>query len=97
MSYYIEVAVALTVRLNPKTERALDALAKRRRLSRSDVVREAIEQYGAGDANDAGTRPYDAWLDVIGVIALGVRDTTRTTGEQFTDIVSGRARARRSR
>ena len=66
--------MSLTVRLSPKTERALNALAKRRRLSRSDVVREAIERYGAADDGGAGGRPYDAWLDVIGVIALGVRD-----------------------
>lgn len=89
--------MALTVRLSPKTERALNTLAKRRRLSRSDVVREAIEQYGAGDVDGAGGRPYDAWLDVIGAIALGVRDTSRTTGEQFTAIVTERTRARRSR
>lgn len=89
--------MALTVRLNPKTERALNALAKRRRLSRSDVVREAIEQYhAAGDASSVG-RPYDAWLDVIGVVALGVRDPARTTGQQFTAIVSERNRGRDSR
>lgn len=78
----------LTVRLSPKTERALNALAKRRRLSRSDVVREALARYEADDGRDnAGGRPYDAWLDVIGVVTLGVRDPARTTGEQFTDIV----------
>ena len=89
--------MALTVRLNPKTERALNALAKRRGLSRSDVVREAIEQYhAAGDANSAG-RPYDAWLDVIGGVALGARDPARTTGEQFTAIVSKKNRARHPR
>jgi hypothetical protein len=93
----MEDVVLLTVRLDPKTERALNALAKRRRVSRSDAVREAIEQYGANDVEGAGSRPYDAWLDVIGVVALGVRDTSRTTGEQFTAIVSERARARRSR
>ena len=90
--------MSLTVRLSPKTERALSALAKRRRLSRSDVVREAIEYYGAADA-DAGVagRPYDAWLDVLGTIALGVRDARRTTGEQFTEILAGQSRARRAR
>ena len=87
----------LTVRLTPKTERALNALAKRRRLSRSDVVREAIEQYHAADGGDAGGRPYDAWLDVIGVVALGARDVGRTTGEQFTAIVAGQKRARHTR
>ena len=80
--------MSLTVRLSPKTERALDALAKRRRLSHSDVVREAIERYGA-DADDGGSgRPYDAWLDVIGVISLGVRDVSRTTGELFTAVLA---------
>jgi Arc/MetJ-type ribon-helix-helix transcriptional regulator len=87
--------MSLTVRLSPKTERTLDTLARRRRLSRSDVVREAIEQYGASE--DGGGGPYDAWLDVIGVVALGVRDTSHTTGEQFTAIISEQARARRTR
>jgi hypothetical protein len=89
--------MALTVRLSPKTERALNALAKRRRLSRSDVVREAIEHYGIDDAGASSGRPYQAWLDVVGVIALGVREVGRTTGEQFTTIVAGRTRARRTR
>ena len=40
---------------------------------------------------------YDAWLDVIGSIALGVRDPSRTTGEQFSAILAGRTRARRAR
>jgi hypothetical protein len=36
-------------------------------------------------------------MDVIGVIALGVRDTSRTTGERFTAIVAGKHRGRRAR
>jgi Arc/MetJ-type ribon-helix-helix transcriptional regulator len=88
----------LTVRLSPKTERALNALAKRRRLSRSDVVREAIARFEASDGGgEPVTRPYDAWLDVIGIIRLGVRDPARTTGEQFTAIVRQRTRGRRTR
>lgn len=90
--------MALTVRLSPQTERALNALAKRRRLSRSDVVREALTRYAAEeDSGKAIGRPHDAWLDVIGVVSLGVRDPARTTGEQFTAIVRQRARARRAR
>jgi hypothetical protein len=90
--------MALTVRLSPKTERALRALAKRRRLSRSDVVREALERYDASESGTATRRgPYDAWFDVLGVVALGVRDPARTTGEQMAAIVLERARARRAR
>jgi len=90
--------VPLTVRLSPRIERALNALAKRRRLSRSEVVREALERYGASDDGSAlNGGPYDAWLDVIGVVRLGVRDPDRTTGEQLTAIVQERVRARRAR
>ena len=90
--------MALTVRLNPRAERALNALAKRRGLSRSDVVREAIERYDAQerDVKDS-RRPYNAWVDVIGTVTLGVRDPARTTGAQFTAIVRRRAGARRAR
>lgn len=87
--------MALTVRLNPKTERALNALSKRHRLSRSDVVREAIAQYGSPDQGNAGSRPYDGWVDVIGIVDLGARDEHRSTGEQFAAIVSRQARKRR--
>ena len=87
--------MALNVRLHPQTERALNALAKRHRLSRSEVVREAIAHYAAAQpGEDAG--PYQAWIDVIGAVDVGARDPRRTTGEQFADIV-GRKRARRSR
>jgi Arc/MetJ-type ribon-helix-helix transcriptional regulator len=90
--------MALTVRLNPKAERALNALAKRRRLSRSEVVREAIARYDASEqgADDSG-RPYDAWLDVLGIVNLGARDPGRTTGDQFATIVKKQVRARRAR
>ena len=90
--------MSLTVRLSPKTERALNALAKRRRLSRSDVVREALARYEAAEGSgESGGRPYDAWLDVIGIVSLGVRDPARTTGEQFSAIVRQQVRTRRAR
>ena len=88
----------LTVRLNSKTERALNALAKRRQMSRSDVVREAIARYSASESDDRAERfPYADWIDVIGVVKLGARASERTTGEQFTEIVRQRARTRRAR
>jgi len=88
----------LTVRLNARTERAVNALARRRRQTRSDVVRDALEHYTTTNGGDAGRgRPYDAWVDVIGVISSGVRDRRQTTGEQFTAIVRAKAHARRAR
>ena len=88
----------MTVRLSAKTERAVNALARRRRQTRSDVVRDALEHYTTTNGGDASRgRPYDAWLDVIGVIGTGARERGRTTGEQFTAIVAAKARARRAR
>jgi hypothetical protein len=90
--------MALTVRLAPKTERLLDSLSRRHRLSRSDVVREALAEYGAkGQTGEPAATTYDAWVDVIGLVDLGVRDPARTTGEQFADIVQSEARGRRPR
>jgi hypothetical protein len=94
---YYEAIMPLNVRLNARTQRALDALAKRRRLTRSDIVREAIEQYAAGSENAAtDVGPFNRWADVIGVVRLGAREPARTTGEQFAAIV-GEKHARRSR
>jgi metal-responsive CopG/Arc/MetJ family transcriptional regulator len=61
--------VGLNVRLDPKTDRALNAMARRRRQSRSDIVRDALKHYTAANGEDASPgRPYDAWVDVIGII-----------------------------
>jgi predicted transcriptional regulator len=96
--YYGGMLMSLTVRLTPRAERMLNSLAKRRQLSRSDVVREALARYETRDAGeDAGARPYDAWLDVIGVVKLGARDSRRTTGEQLTAMLRRQTRARRAR
>jgi hypothetical protein len=76
----------------------LNVVAKRRRLSRSDVVREAVAQYGTNEGiADAASGPYGAWVDVIGTVNPGVRQPNQTTGEQFTAILRGRGRARRPR
>jgi hypothetical protein len=90
--------VAVTVRLSPTAERTLNALVKRTRLSRSEVVREALAQYVADDRGEPVEHgPYGAWADVLGIVALGARRPEQTTGEQFTAIVREGTRARRSR
>ena len=86
----------LTVRLSARTERAVNALARRRRQSRSDVVREALEHYTSAHGEAVG-RPFDAWADVIGVVKLPRRDDGATTGQRFAAAVREKARARRSR
>ncbi|PYR18634.1 MAG: hypothetical protein DMF94_19165 [Acidobacteria bacterium] len=95
--YYGECAMPMTVRLSARTERAVNALARRRRQTRSDVVRDALDHYTASNGAAAGRgRPYHAWLDVIGVVSSGAGDRSRTTGELFTAFVREKARARRA-
>ena len=90
--------MALTVRLGSRAERTLAALAKRKRMSRSDVVREAIVRYGASEGADgAADGPYGAWMDVIGVVSIGARNPRQTTGEQFAAGLDSQRRARRPR
>lgn len=86
--------MALTVRMSPETERALNRLAKRRKLSRSDVVREAIARYEEAQHEAPSEGPYEAWADVLGVVNLGVRDAGRTTGDQFADLLRTGTRRR---
>jgi hypothetical protein len=82
--------MSMTVRLSARTECAVNALASRRH-TRSDVVRDALEHYTATNGGDAGRgHPYDAWLDVIGVVSVGTRDRGRTTASH-----SPRSSARR--
>lgn len=90
--------MSLTVRLSPITQRALNALAKRKRLSRSEVVREALAHYAASEeAETTDSGPYHAWIDVVGVVQLGARDPSLTTGEQFAAALRKGPRARRAR
>ena len=86
--------MALTVRMSPETERALNRLAKRRKLSRSDVVREAIARYEESQSEQTDTGAYDAWVDVIGVVELSVRETAATTGDQFAALIKKDRRPR---
>jgi len=61
-------------------------MAKRLGRSRSHVVREALKQCKATVASKGGLqRPYDAWVDVIGVVNVHARHAERTTGAQLTN------------
>ena len=88
----------ITVRLSARTERAVNALARRRRQTRSDVVRDALEHYTATNGGDTGgDAPMTPGSTSSAWSVLGARDRERTTGEQFTAIVREKARARRAR
>jgi hypothetical protein len=91
-----------SVRLDPRTERLIRQLAKRRGQNKSELIRTAIEALAREAADDkpvAGTPPpsaYDRLAHIIGVADSGGRAPSERTGERFRHLLITQARARRS-
>jgi hypothetical protein len=82
----------LSVRLGAKARRAVYRIAQATRRTRSDVVREAIEEYVA--RRPAPDRPYDSWKDVIGVAKELPADQSERTGEKVRKLLQARRKRR---
>ena len=79
----------LTVRIDTKTERLIERIARTRGRTKSEVVREAIgmlakQAEGRGEAN----RPYEAIRDLIGIVQGGQPDLSVQTGQAFRRLVA---------
>jgi Arc/MetJ-type ribon-helix-helix transcriptional regulator len=59
------MASPLTLRLDEKTRKRIARIARRKRLSASEVVRQAIELWA--ERQEPVTSPYEAVRDLIGV------------------------------
>ena len=60
----------MTIRISRKQSARIARLAKQRRVSRSEVVRQGIEALERGD----GPSALEAWRSAVGVIKNGPRD-----------------------
>ena len=82
----------MSLRLDDATRRTIARLARTRRTSQSEVVREAVvalvKQAVTGD------RPYQAWEPVIGIAKGGRRDLSERTGERFRELLTERKMGR---
>jgi Arc/MetJ-type ribon-helix-helix transcriptional regulator len=82
--------------LDAKTESLVKRLARRRRQSKSEVIRDAI---GAlADQEEKGSakrRPYDLVAHLIGSVKGGPRDLSMRTGEKFHQMLVEQSRKRR--
>lgn len=85
------MASPLTLRLDPKTRQRIQRLARRQRLSTSEVVRRAIAAWA--DSQEPVAAPYEAIADLIGVVRGGNPKRSAQTGRRFAALL----RARRSR
>jgi len=84
------MASPLTVRLDEKTRQRITRIARRRGVSRSEFVRQAIEAW-AERQEPAGSL-YEAMADLIGVVNGG--DPTRSSdiGKKFAKHLRNRRR-----
>ena len=88
----------LSVRLDADTERVLGRLAKKRKQTKSEIVRDAIGLLARQEQGVDGTqRPYDRIAHLIGCVDSGGARLSERTGEKFTALLRARERERRSR
>jgi hypothetical protein len=85
------MASPLTLRLDEKTRKRIVRIARRKQLSTSEVVRQAIEAWA--ERQEPVASPYEAVRDLIGVVHAGNPKGSVRTGRRFTKLL----KARRSR
>jgi hypothetical protein len=86
----------LSVRMDARTESLLGRLARKRRQTKSEVIRDAIGVLAKQE--EKGTekkRPYDLVAHLIGCVKGGPRDLSVRTGEKFRQMLVERRRNRR--
>lgn len=81
----------VTLRLDKETRLRIARIARRRRVSSSQVIREAIESLV--DREEAVARPHEAIADLIGVVHGGDPGLSKDMGRRLTESL----RQRRSR
>ena len=86
------MASPLTLRLDEKTRKRIARIARRKQLSISEVVRQAIEAWA--ERYEPIASPYEAVKDLIGVVHGGNPKGSVRTGRQFTKLLKQR-RSRR--
>ena len=82
------MASPLTLRLDQKTRQRIARLARRKRLSTSEIIRQAIAAWA--DREEPITAPYDAVADLIGVVRGGDSKRSEQTGRRFRALLERR-------
>ena len=87
------MAAPMSIRLDDQTRRIIARLARARRRSQSEVIREAIDLLL--ERAPAARRPWDGWRDVIGIARSPSRNLSEHTGRRFAELLAARRRPRR--
>ena len=81
----------MTLRLDEETRQRIARLARRRRVTSSHIMRQAIEAYVGGQ--EATVSPYETVADLIGVVRGGNKQRSTGAGQEFAALLK-RRRAR---
>lgn len=88
----------MSVRLDAETERLVSRLARERKRTKSEVVREAITTLARQEAEEKRSgSPYEAIAHLLGCADSGGAGLSEETGRKFARLVRERARGRRPR
>ena len=83
------MASPLTLRVDDKTRQRIARIAKRKKLSTSEVVRQAIEAWA--DREEPVTRPFELIKDLVGIVHGGDPHRSEDAGRKFTKALKERA------
>jgi hypothetical protein len=87
----------VSVRLDAKTESLIGRLARKRRQTKSEVIRDASGSLPQEEKSTEKKRPYDLVAHLIGCVDSGGANLSQNTGEKFAKLLRESARARGSR
>lgn len=86
----------LTVRVDLKTERMLERLARQRGRTKSEVMRDAINVLAKSvEAQEEAEHPYEKVRDLIGCVHGGPTDLSVRTGDAFRQVLARRRKMSR--
>jgi metal-responsive CopG/Arc/MetJ family transcriptional regulator len=82
------VASPITLRLDPELRRRVDRIARRKKTSTSQVIREAITTWV--EREDSAVTPYESIKDLIGSVRGGDPHRSADMGKKFTELLRAR-------
>ena len=88
--------MAISVRLDPGTERLVERLARQRKQTKSEVIRDALGMLARQEEGADGKKsPYERVAHLIGCVRGGPADLSVRTGEKFAQLLRERTKRRR--
>ena len=82
------MASPFTFRLDEKTRQRIAKIARRKRLSTSEVIRQAIEAWA--ERQEPVAAPFELVADLLGVIRGGNPRRSEQAGRRFTKLLKSR-------